>query len=96
VSLEPTLCAALLAYLPAVNLATWLAFDRDKRRARESARRIPERTLLWLAAAGGSPAALLAQRLLRHKTRKQPFGAWLLAIVGLQLGVAIGLAVIMG
>ncbi|MBU2135961.1 MAG: DUF1294 domain-containing protein, partial [Alphaproteobacteria bacterium] len=53
---------------------------------------IPERTLLTMAAIGGSPGALAAQQILRHKTRKQPFGARLASIVGVQ---AVGLALIL-
>lgn len=69
----------------AINLATYAAFGWDKAAARQRERRIPERTLLTLAALGGSPAALLARQTLRHKTRKQPFGAWLMLIVFLQV-----------
>ena len=65
---------AIGGWLLAINAATYLAFAADRRLARDGRRRIPERDLLWLAAAGGSPAALLAQRRLCHKTRKQPFG----------------------
>ena len=79
------------AYLVAINLATYIAFFRDKASARAKVRRIPERTLLGLAAAGGSPAAFLAQQTLRHKTRKQPFGAWLIVIAGVQACALAGL-----
>lgn len=69
--------------LLAVNGAAFLAFWRDKRLASAGARRIPERTLLWLAFAGGSLGAITAQHLFRHKTRKEPFRSQLYAIAAL-------------
>ena len=75
----------LLACLGLVNLFTFFAFWLDKGRARRDERRIPERVLLWLAFWGGSPAAKAAQVLIRHKTRKQPFGWMLNAILVLQI-----------
>ena len=77
------------AWLAGVNAATLGAFGWDKRRARQGGRRVPERTLLGLALAGGSPAALAARRLFRHKTRKQPFGAILHAICGLHMAALL-------
>lgn len=68
--------AALVAYLTTVALLSAAAFAAtgwDKLRAKRDARRVPERTLHLLAAAGGWPGALLAQRLFRHKTRKTSF-----------------------
>ena len=53
-------------------------------------RRIPESGLLGLALIGGSPGALLARRLFRHKTRKEPFSTQLLVIVVLQIGAFVG------
>jgi len=61
------------AYLGAVGLATWVAYAWDKRRAGLGERRIPEAALLGLALVGGSPAALMAMLVLRHKTRKPAF-----------------------
>jgi uncharacterized membrane protein YsdA (DUF1294 family) len=68
-------------YLLVMNAATFAAFALDKRAATRGEWRIPEARLLGLAMFGGSPAALAAQQLLRHKTRKQPFGASLWMIV---------------
>ena len=56
-----------------VNVATVVAYGFDKAAARRGWRRIPETMLPLLALAGGTPAAFLAQRLLRHKTRKLRF-----------------------
>lgn len=74
-----------------VNLLTMLCFWQDKQRAVAGGRRIPEADLLGLALLGGSAGALLARRLFRHKTRKQPFSTRLLTIVALQLGALLGL-----
>lgn len=79
--------AFLLAGLVAVNLLTMLRFWQDKRRAAAGRRRIPEAHLLGLAVVGGSPGALLARRILLHKTRKQPFSARLHLIAAGQVGV---------
>ena len=77
--------------LLALNLFTMLRFWQDKRRAMAGDRRVAEADLLGLALIGGSPGALLARRLFRHKTRKQPFSTWLLVIVAIQAGALIGL-----
>jgi uncharacterized membrane protein YsdA (DUF1294 family) len=83
---------ALLALL-LVNGWTVLRFWQDKQRARSNERRIAEGDLLGLALIGGSPGALLARRLFRHKTRKEPFSTQLLVICAVQLGGLIGLFV---
>ena len=82
---------AIVALL-ALNGWTMLCFWRDKQSARAGTRRIPEAELLGLALVGGSPGALLARRLFRHKTRKQPFSTQLAVIAMLQAGVSLGLA----
>jgi len=81
----------LLIALVCINLWTMLAFWRDKKRAVAGERRFSEADLLVLALAGGSPGALLARRLFRHKTRKQPFSTRLFLIAAMQAGAAGGL-----
>lgn len=79
---------AALGGLALLNLLTLAAFGIDKRAASKSRRRVPERALLWMAAFGGSPAAIAGQRLFRHKTRKQPF-ARRLGLVALAQGLLL-------
>ena len=87
----------MISYLPLalpalllVNAWTVLRFWQDKRRAMAGERRIPESDLLGLALIGGSPGALIARHLFRHKTRKEPFSTQLLVIFILQVGAIIG------
>ena len=79
----------ILLYLLAINLAAFAAMGWDKSSAARGVERIPERTLLTLAAVGGSLGALAAQQVFRHKTRKQPFAAWLLGIVVVQAAIVL-------
>lgn len=78
-----------IAYLAAINMLAFLLFRQDKRAAIARDRRIPERTLLGLAAIGGSLGAVAAQQMLRHKTRKEPFRTLLYLIVAAQAGLAV-------
>lgn len=82
----------VLVFAAFINLTTFLVFWRDKRAARNGEWRTSEATLLWLAFVGGSLGAIAAQRLLRHKTRKQPFASILLWIVLLQAAMILAAA----
>ncbi len=62
-----------LYYLLAVNLLTFVTYGIDKWKARHGRWRVPEAILLLFAAIGGSPAALLAMHLFRHKTHHKKF-----------------------
>lgn len=64
-----------------LSMATYLVYWLDKRAARRGGPRVSERTLHGLALIGGWPGALLAQQLLRHKTRKVGFRRWFWAMV---------------
>lgn len=81
------LIGVALLYLAAINGVTWLAFATDKAAARQGHSRVAESTLLLFALMGGTPAAYGARHSLRHKTRKQQFGAQLHMIATLQVGV---------
>ncbi len=80
----PTLAAA--AYF-LMSTVTFTAYALDKQFAREGRWRISESTLLGLALFGGWPGALLAQDLLRHKTKKASFrvALWVTVVLNLSL-----------
>jgi uncharacterized membrane protein YsdA (DUF1294 family) len=72
----------LLIALAAVNTATFFLYAYDKAVAGRQRLRVPERVLHALALFGGTIAALVAQRLLRHKVSKYAFQRtfWLLTL----------------
>lgn len=72
-----------------MNLIAALVTAADKRRARAHRRRVPERTLLLLAALGGSPAMLVTMRIIRHKTRHPKFMIGLPVLLLLQIALAV-------
>lgn len=76
-----------VAWLAALNLITLLLYGYDKSVAGNGMLRVPELLLHLLALFGGSPAALLAQRMFRHKTRKRSFQRifWLTVVLQLLL-----------
>ena len=78
-----------LLYLFGVNVAAFGAFGWDKFCAERDMYRVPERTLLTLAAIGGAFGAVFGQQTFRHKTRKEPFRTYLNFIAVLNL---VGLA----
>lgn len=87
-----TIALSIATYI-AFNLLVFLIYWWDKEAARNGEWRVRESTLLWLAFLGGSAGAVLAQRLLRHKTRKEPFRSILISIIILQIGLLASLAV---
>ena len=57
-------------WLAAISLITFIVYGIDKSRARSGGWRIPEKTLHWLAIAGGFPGGWVGRIVFRHKTRK--------------------------
>ncbi len=100
VALLPTAAASVLlwrlglgllyAYLVGINVATIVLYGYDKRQAVAAGGRVPEVVLHLAALAGGSPGALLAQGLFRHKTKKFRFKIVFAGIVLVQLACAYG------
>ena len=72
----------LLVYLAASAL-TYAMYAMDKSAARSGAWRTQESTLHALSLIGGWPGALIAQQVLRHKSRKEEFRFvfWLTVVI---------------
>lgn len=81
----------LAAWLIAANLMAAIMTVADKRWAKRGRWRIPENTLLFVAALGGSPAMLAVMRLVRHKTRHRKFMWGLPALLVGQVALAVWL-----
>lgn len=64
---------AVLGLYVAASVITFAAYALDKAAARKDLWRTQESTLHLFALAGGWPGALVAQKLLRHKTKKLSF-----------------------
>jgi uncharacterized membrane protein YsdA (DUF1294 family) len=75
---------AFAEYAIVINLVGFVAFAWDKFCARNGMWRISERTLLTLVVLGGTVGAVIGQQVLRHKTKKEPFRTYLLALVVIQ------------
>jgi uncharacterized membrane protein YsdA (DUF1294 family) len=74
----------VVVYLLGLNVLAFWAFLTDKRAAIAGTRRISEDRLLAIAFLGGAAGAKLAQRLLRHKIRTEPFRTQLDGIIAVQ------------
>ena len=62
-----------LAYLLLINALGFLFMYADKQKARKKQWRIPEATLMTIAALGGSVGSLLGMYTVRHKTKHLKF-----------------------
>lgn len=79
----------LIYYLLAVNVLTFIVFGVDKWKAQRGRWRVPEATLMGLAALGGSVGAWLAMQLFRHKTQKKKFRYGVPALFVLQVAAVV-------
>lgn len=84
------------------SIVTYFLYWRDKRVATRNSRRlkqtqrISERTLHTMELLGGWPGAFLAQRTLKHKSKKRPYQIvfWAIVVVHIILwGVGVGYVV---
>jgi len=75
----------LFLYLLIINAAGLLSMLSDKHKARKKLWRIPEATLITIAALGGSLGSLAGMYLFRHKTRHLKFTLGLPLILAAQL-----------
>lgn len=63
----------LYLYLIIINAVGWLIMLIDKQKAKKKAWRIPEATLMGVAAIGGSLGSLIGMYQFRHKTKHKKF-----------------------
>ena len=81
----------LFYYLLGINAVAFLVFGWDKWMAKMEKRRVPERTLFWLAALGGSVGALAGMKVWHHKTLHKSFRFGIPAILAVQILLVLGL-----
>ena len=77
----------ILYWLIATNGIAFVLMILDKKFAQSGSRRISESTLLGWAFIGGAIGTFAASRLIRHKTRKQPFAAQMITILILEIAL---------
>jgi uncharacterized membrane protein YsdA (DUF1294 family) len=87
---------AVLALYAALSLATFRLYSLDKAAAEKGRWRTSEGTLLLWGLLGGWPGALIAQKVRRHKSRKQPFQFFFWITVAVNCGVLVGLGTAVG
>ncbi len=78
-----------LLYLFAVNLVTFFIYGIDKFKSKQARWRVPEATLLWLAAVGGSIGAWLGMKLWHHKTLHKKFRYGIPLILIAQIAIVL-------
>ncbi len=84
----------ILLYLILINALGFLLMLVDKYKAKRNLWRIPEATLMGVAAIGGSVGCLAGMYIVRHKTKHPKFTLGIPAILAVQLAVIVWLFVL--
>lgn len=98
----------IIAYFAVISIVAVCATVKDKNIAKRNEplvkkygknykkleRRIPERTLLTIAALGGSAAMLITMKKIRHKTQHKKFMVGIPAIIAAQVIAIIGIVLL--
>ena len=81
----------IILYLVVINTVAFIVYGIDKWKSKRSQWRIPEATLLVLAAIGGSIGAWLGMHVWHHKTlhKKFKYGVPLILIVQLIISLTL-------
>lgn len=82
----------LIPYLVIMNAAGLLLMLIDKRRAKRKAWRIPEATMMTVAALGGSLGSLIGMNAFHHKTKKPLFAIGVPLLMAAHIGLALWLS----
>jgi uncharacterized membrane protein YsdA (DUF1294 family) len=81
--------------LVALNVVTFFIYGLDKWKAIKGRWRIPEATLLWLAAVGGSIGAWCALYVWHHKTTRKKFIYGIPTIFAIQLLLVVAACILL-
>lgn len=81
----------LIIYLIVINAVGFILMLVDKFKAKRNHWRIPEKTLLGVAAIGGSIGSLAGMYLVRHKTKHPRFFIGIPVMLALQAAMVIWL-----
>ena len=79
----------LIGYLLIVNAVAFFLMLADKIKAKKNKWRIPEATLMGIAAIGGSIGAIAGMYCFRHKTKHVKFTVGLPLLLALQIVAAV-------
>lgn len=79
----------MVAYLFLINAAGFILMLADKWKAKKNKWRIPEKTLMTVAAVGGSLGVLLGIYTARHKTQHPKFTIGIPVILAVQIVAAV-------
>lgn len=82
-------------YFAIISLISVTVTCIDKSRAKNNGNRVPEKTLFFISAIGGSVAMYCTMRIIRHKTKHKRFMIGLPVIIILQITIPIILAVLL-
>ena len=80
-------------YLLIINVLAFVCYGLDKLKAKRSARRVSERSLLLLAVVGGSLGAWFGMLVWRHKTKHAIFKFGVPIILLLQIAVYLWITI---
>lgn len=83
----------LLGYLIIINAAAFVLMLADKLKAKRKKWRIPETTLMGVAAIGGSIGAIAGMYAFRHKTKHPKFTIGMPLILAIQVILATALVI---
>lgn len=82
------LTGPVLVWLAAINIIAFCLYGADKLLAVKHLWRVSEGALIFAAVLGGSPAALLAMLIFRHKTKHPKFYIGVPVILAVQIAAA--------
>lgn len=85
----------LTVYLLIINAVAMSLMLADKLKAKHGKWRIPEATLMGVAAIGGSLGALLGMNIFRHKTKHPKFYIGIPMLLGVHIAAIIWLVSIL-